>query len=248
MKPIILSIFLLLISITGLSQTDSTQTTPNYNDSLITIKGKVLDTTQTVNFYNVMVINRTAGKGIFGKYDGSFTIQVKKSDLVAVSVTGYKTQYLNYKNKPYQKEYNVTLYLDMLSVTAKEVVVKPLKTLEELQKERSELAKREVPKVTVGSAIESPITALYMAFSKREKTKRLIAEMEYRDQQREVVREILRIYVHNDIIDLEDDEFDSFINFLNLNDAFLKTATDYELIMYIKGKFQHYQKIKTEGY
>lgn len=248
MKNFILSILLMSIHIIVNAQSDSTQIKPNYNDSLITISGKVIDTTQKVNFYNVMVINKTAGKGIFGKYDGSFSIQVKKSDLVAVSVTGYETKYLNFKNSKYKKEYKVTLYLDMKTVTSKEVIVKPLKTLEELQKERAQLQKRELPKVTVTSAIQSPITALYMAFSKREKTKRLIAEMEFKDKQREVVKEILRIYVANDIIDLEDDEFESFINFLNLNDQFLKTATDYELIMYIKGKYEHFKKLQSEGF
>jgi len=244
--------FFTLIFIFGIntliySQSDSLKV-PNYNDSIITIKGRVIDTTQKVSFYNVMVINKSVGKGNFGKYDGTFTIQVKKTDLVAVSVTGYQTKYLNFKNKPYKKEYKVTLYLELRTVTAKEVVVKPIKTLEELQKERASLEKRELPKVTMSSAIESPITALYMAFSKREKIKRLIAEMEFKDKQREVVREILRLYVHNDIIDLEDEDFDAFINFLNLNPQFLKTATDYELIMYIKGKYQHYIKLQKEGF
>jgi hypothetical protein len=136
----------------------------------------------------------------------------------------------------------------MLSVTGKTVEVKRVKTLEELQKERAAIAKREVPKLSGINALESPITALYMQFSKREKTKRLIAEMEYNDQKREVVKEILRLYVHSDIIDLPDDEFDAFISFLNLNDQFLKTATDYELITYIKGKYEHYNKLKTEGF
>jgi len=247
-KLFILFISTFLFNNVIIAQTDTTSNIPNYNDSLITINGKVIDTTQKVNFYNVMVINKTAGKGNFGKYDGSFTIQVKKSDVVAVSVTGYQTKYLNFKNKKYKKEYNVTLYLDILTVTSKEVVVKPLKTLEELQKERAQLQKREVPKITGVNALQSPITALYMTFSKREKTKRLIAEMEYKDQQKEVVKEILRLYVANDIIDLEDDEFEAFINFLNLNDHFLKTASDYELIMYIKGKYEHFKRLQKEGF
>lgn len=195
-----------------------------------------------------MIVNKTAGKGIFGSYDGTFKITVKKSDLVALSVTGYKTQYLSFKSKVYKEVYDITLYLDLNSFVAEKVEVTPYKTLEELQKERASIAKREVPTVTVASAFESPITALYVAFSKREKTKRLIAEMEFEDQKRNVVKEILRVYVHNDIIDLEDEEFDSFITFLNLNDNFLQTAKDYDLITYIKYKYEHYSKINAEGY
>ena len=54
--------------------------------------------------------------------------------------------------------------------------------------------------------------------------------------------------MHNDIIDLEDEEFNSFITFLNLNDHFLKTAKDYDLITYIKYKYEHFTKINSEGF
>jgi len=247
-KYILLLSILTLNTFISISQSDSIAIKPNYSDSLITITGKVIDTTKLVSFYNVMIVNKTAGKGIFGSYDGTFKITVKKSDLVGLSVTGYKTQYLSFKNKPYKKKHEVTIYLDLNSFVAEKVEVKPYKTLEELQKERALIAKREVPTVTASNAFSSPITALYIAFSKREKTKRLIAEMEYEDQKRNVVKEILRLYVHNDIIDLEDEEFDAFILFLNLNDRFLKTAKDYDLITYIKYKYEHYSKINGEGY
>ena len=248
MKKIFLLFLILSTSLLSISQSDSIKVKPNYNDSLITIIGKVIDSSKFVSFYNVMIVNKTAGKGIFGSYDGTFKITVKKSDLIGFSVTGYKTQYMSFKNKAYKKEYDIKVYLELNSFIAKEVEVTPYKTLEELQKERASIAKREVPTVTAANAFESPITALYVAFSKREKTKRLIAEMEYEDQKRNVVKEILRLYVHHDIIDLEDEEFDSFIIFLNLNDRFLKTAKDYDLITYIKYKYEHYSKINTEGY
>jgi hypothetical protein len=247
-KQLLLFSLSLFISFISISQNDTIDSKPNYNDSLITITGKVIDTTKFVSFYNVMIVNKTAGKGIFGSYDGTFKITVKKSDLVGLSVTGYKTQYLSFKNKAYKEKYEVTIYLDLNSFIAEKVEVMPYKTLAELQKERASIAKREVPTVTVASAFESPITALYVAFSKREKTKRLIAEMEFEDQKRTVVKEILRLYVHNDIIDLEDEEFDSFITFLNLNDRFLQTAKDYDLITYIKYKYEHFSIINAEGY
>ena len=219
----------------------------DYNDSLITIRGNVKDTSFSVGFYNLVVINKTVGKGIFGEYDGSFTITVKKKDEIGVSVVGYQTIYLSFKDSSYQELYDVELFIQTLEYVGTEVVVKPLKTLDELKEERANIAKREVPVVTVANAFSSPITALYVAFSKREKTKRLVAEMEYKDQQSTIVKEILRLYVHHDIIDLEAEDFEEFITFLNLNTEFLKTASDYELISYIQYKFEHFQKIK-EGF
>lgn len=213
------------------------------NDSLITIKGRVIDTTYNVGFYNLVVLNKSVGKGNFGQYDGTFTISVKKSDTLGISVSGYKTIYVSFADSSYKRVYSPKFHLESLEYQSEEVVVVPLKTLEELKEERASISKREVPTVTVTNAIRSPITALYMAFSKREKTKRLVAEMEYKDQQEDIVKEILRVYVSNDIIDLDQDEFTEFIRFLNLNTQFLKTATDYELIVYIKGKYEHFQKI-----
>jgi hypothetical protein len=239
-----LTIIFLSAAIYGQTEQD----TINYNDSLITITGKVIDTTKRLSFYDVMVINKTVGKGIFGSYDGSFSITVKKGDQIAVSTEGYKTQYFSFKNSAYKKTYTITVYLDMLSVTGKVVEVKPLKTLQELQEERAAIQKREVPQVTGVEIFQSPITALYMQFSKREKTKRMIAELEFRDEQKAVVKEILRVYVNNDIIDLEDEQFDAFITFLNLNDNFLKLATDYELIVYIKYKYEHFTSLNRDGF
>ena len=217
------------------------------NDSLVTIKGKVKDTTHNVGFYNLLVLNKSVGKGNFGQYDGSFTITVKKSDTIGISVSGYQTIYFSFADSSYKRFYKPVFYLETLEFEGDVVEVKPLKTLEELKEERASISKRELPEVTVTNAISSPITALYMAFSKREKTKRMIAEMEFKDKQEDIVKEILRVYVSNDIIDLDQDQFTEFIRFLNLNPEFLKSATDYELIVYIKGKYEHFKKI-NEGF
>jgi predicted cation transporter len=238
-----LAVLVLFLAFSSYSQ----NVTVDYNDSLITIKGQVKDTSQTVGFYNVVVLNKTVGKGIFGEHNGKYSITVKKGDKVGISVVGYHTIYLSYKDSAYQSSYTADFILKPLTYYGKEVVVKPLKTLKELQEERASIAKREVPTVTVTNAIQSPITALYVAFSKREKTKRMIADLEYKDQQNDVVKEILRVYVHNDIINLSQADFDEFILFLNLNTEFLKSANDYDLITYIKSKFEHFQRIK-EGY
>ncbi|MCH2234885.1 MAG: hypothetical protein MK078_11600 [Crocinitomicaceae bacterium] len=230
-----------LYSSIGLSQS------PNYNDSLVTINGTVLDTTASISFFDMVVIDKTTGKGIFGDYSGKFTIQVKKGDLVGVSVVGYEGQTFTYKDSSYKPVYNITLYLQTRMVVGNEVVVKPLKTLEQLKEERENIVKREVPTISGVSALQSPITALYMAFSKREKTKRMVAELEYKEDQDKVVKEILRVYVNADIIDLDSDEYEEFITFLNLNPEFLKTASDYELIVFIQEKFEHYRRIQ-EGF
>lgn len=237
----------ILITILGFITLTAFGQRVNYNDSLITIEGRVVDTTKIVGFYNTVVLNKTVGKGIFGESNGRFKITIRKGDLIGVSVSGYKTRYISYADSVYKPVYKPLIYLNILSVQGKEVVVTRIRSLEELKEERAAIAKREVATVTVINAFQSPITALYIAFSKREKTKSLVADMEYQDQQDNVVREILRLFVHNDIINLSPDDFEEFMQFLNLNPDFLKYANDYELITYIQYKFEHFQKIK-EGY
>ena len=97
--------------------------------------------------------------------------------------------------------------------------------------------------VTGVNALESPITALYQAFSKKEQNKRWIAEQQYKDDQRRIVQELLRLYVAFDIIDLTETEFDAFITFLNIDEQFIKTATEMELILFIKDKYDHFRRL-----
>jgi hypothetical protein len=100
---------------------------------------------------------------------------------------------------------------------------------------------RETRTVTGIEVLQSPITALYQAFSKKEKNKAWIAEQTFKNDQKKVVKELLRVYVAYDIINLSEDEFDEFINFLNVDESFLKTASEMELIVFIKDKFEHFQ-------
>ena len=91
--------------------------------------------------------------------------------------------------------------------------------------------------------LESPITALYQAFSKKEQNKRWIAEQQFKDDQRRIVLELLRLYVAFDIIELTEAEFDAFITFLNIDEQFIKTASEMELILFIKDKYDHFRRL-----
>ena len=103
---------------------------------------------------------------------------------------------------------------------------------------------RETRLVTGINILESPITALYQAFSKKEQNKRWIQEQKYKDDQRRIVKELLRLYVAFDIINMSEDDFDDFIQFLNMDDDFLKTSSEMELILFIKDKYEHYSFLK----
>ncbi len=207
------------------------------------VTGKVIDSLRPQAFYNLMVINKRTGQGVFGQPNGTFAAYLLNNDTIILSVKEYESVYFVVKADS-NCQYKVAIPIYHLAKQLREVVVRPLKSLEQIKEERSSLSLRETRMVTGIEMMQSPITALYQAFSKKERNKRWIAEQQYKDNQRKVVQELLRLYVANDIINLTEDEFDDFISFLNINEEFLKTATEMELITFIQDKYEHYIGVK----
>lgn len=207
----------------------------------VLVKGRVIDTLRPQSFYNLMVVNRSNGKAVFGQPDGRFSVYATPNDKIALSVKQYPIYEFN-AIPDSNCQCQVFAFIDRLPQEIEEVVVRPIKTLEQIKEERAALALRDTRMVTGYNAFESPITALYQAFSKKEQNKRWIAEQEYKDNQRRVVKELLRLYVAYEIIDLNEADFDDFLQFLNLDPDFLKTASELELIGYIKDKYDHFKR------
>lgn len=206
------------------------------------ISGKVLDTLREQNFFNLMVVNKSTGRGVFGQPNGHFSVYARPGDRIALSTKGYPVY--EFIAKPDENcQCRVEAYIERLPQEVQEIVVRPLKTLEEIKEEREALALRETRTVTGVNVLQSPITALYQAFSKKEQNKRWIAEQQYKDDQRKIVKELLRLYVAFDIIELSEADFDEFITFLNLDEQFIKTASEMELILFIKDKYEHFKRM-----
>jgi tyrosyl-tRNA synthetase len=230
------SIFLLLIVLL------SFQTALHAQCDQVFISGKVLDTLREQNFFNLMVVNKSTGRGVFGQPNGHFSVYARPGDRIALSTKGYPVY--EFIAKPDENcQCRVEAYIERLPQEVQEIIVRPLKTLEEIKEEREALALRETRTVTGVNVLQSPITALYQAFSKKEQNKRWIAEQQYKDDQRKIVKELLRLYVAFDIIELSEADFDDFITFLNLDEQFIKTASEMELILFIKDKYEHFKRM-----
>ncbi|MDY3090826.1 MAG: SusC/RagA family TonB-linked outer membrane protein [Porphyromonas sp.] len=61
---------------------------------LITIKGKIVDENNEGVPSATIRLKRDAGKGTTSRMDGSFSLQVKKGEIIVISYVGYKTQEL----------------------------------------------------------------------------------------------------------------------------------------------------------
>lgn len=207
--------------------------------------GKVIDSTRSQMFYNQMLVNKRTGQGVFGQPNGNFSIYVSNHDTVTISVKEYELVNIVVEADS-NCQFKQKIYLERKPILMQEIVIHPLKSLEQIKEEREALALRETRQVTGIDIMQSPITALYQAFSQKERNKRWIAEQQYENSQRDIVKELLRNYVAYDIINLTEEEFDQFIQFLNINDSFLKTATEMELITFIRDKYEHYKTLLSE--
>ncbi len=211
----------------------------------VLVSGRVIDTLRPQNFYNMMIVDRSTGLGVFGQPNGRFTVYADDKDTVSLSVKGYPL--INFVvNADSNCQFRQTFYVEGKVQEIDPVVVRPLKTLEQIKEEREALALRETRMVTGIEVMQSPITALYQAFSKKERTKRWIAEQEFKDNQTKVLKDLLRTYVAYDIVNLSDDELEEFIYFLNMDENFLKTASEMELITFIQDKYEHYAYLKSQ--
>lgn len=204
------------------------------------LSGKVIDTLQPQSFYNLMVVNRTTGKGVFGQPDGAFGVYANNGDSITLSVKGYPMYGFKVKADSNCRMQMVGV-LENKITTKEEVVIRPLKTLQQIKEERAALTLHETRMVTGIEVMQSPITALYQRFSKTEQSKQAVAKLEYQDNQMKVLKELLHLYVAYDIVALNEEEFENFIGFLNIDENFLKTSSDMELITFIKDKFEHYR-------
>ena len=84
------------------------------------------------NFYNLMVVNKTTGRGVFGQPNGHFTAYANPGDLIALSTKGYPVyQFIVQPDDHCQTK--VLAYVERLPQEVAEVVVRPLKTLEQIK-------------------------------------------------------------------------------------------------------------------
>jgi hypothetical protein len=157
------------------------------------VSGRVVDTMNRDMFYNLMVINKTTGRGVFGQPNGYFSVYVNAKDKIALSIKGYPVyEFIAAADSDCQN--HILAYIERIPQEIEQVIVRPLKSLEQIKEERQALTLRETRQVTGINVLQSPITALYQAFSKKEQNKRWISEQQYKDDQRRVVKELLRLY------------------------------------------------------
>lgn len=207
----------------------------------ITVHGTVLDENGYV-VPNVYVINKRGHDGSFGRPDGTFSVQCYKSDTLLVGSLGFVPRAIAFADSVPRSEYYFKLYLEHKVQRLPEVEIFAPRDLDAIRQEINKLGYDKHDFALSGiDAAQSPITFLYQQWSRKERSRRAVAEMENNDRRRELLKELFRLYVDYDIINLSNDEFDAFIDFINVDDQFLKSSSQYDFLLFVKDRYNDYK-------
>ena len=207
----------------------------------VKINGQAYDKDSKLPLPKLMIINKRTNIGIFADTEGKFSINALQSDTIMLSALGFKLKKITLKDSTTRKEYYINIPLEKLYFTLKEVSVFATRNLNEIQKDIDKLGIKKRYSVTGIDAIESPITYLYERFSKFSKSKQKVAEWENEDFKRDILKDLFRLYIKHEIIDLNEEEFDAFIKYLNLSNEFIQNASQLELTIAVKGKYENFK-------
>ena len=210
----------------------------------VTVHGQVQGGDGEKVFYDLMIVNRRLRTGTFGNVDGSFAVTALRNDTLLIGAGGYVTRTVPLSEFADGELASLRVVLRPWEIELKPVAVLPERTLKEIQEDINKLGYKESDYRTTGvNAFESPITFLYQEFSRRERSKRQVAELRNEDRKRALLRELLKKYVEYDIINLSDAAFDDFIDFCRVPDEVIKGLSQYDFLMYVKKKYELYTSL-----
>lgn len=210
----------------------------------VTVHGKVEGGDGEKVFYDLMIVNRRLRTGTFGNVDGSFTVNAFRNDTLLIGAGGYVTRTVPLTEYTDAELASLRVVLRPWEIQLKPVAVLPERTLQEIQADIAKLGYKESDYREAGiNALESPITFLYQEFSRRERSKRLVAELRNEDRKRDLLRELLRKYVEYEIINLSNESFDDFIDFCAVPDEVIKGLSQYDFLIYVKKKYELYTSL-----
>ncbi|HET6992572.1 MAG TPA: hypothetical protein VFJ43_14660 [Bacteroidia bacterium] len=212
------------------------------NSQAIVIHGRVYDKNDSSATPSAIVLNKRTSTGLNASPGTMFSINGIKSDTFLITAGGYEVIRISFRDSIPKDVYTIRVGLQMKTTVLTSVAIYPIKDLNEISKERSAIGKEQT-RQTIGltDAVESPITYLYERFSREGKSKEAVAILENEDRKREILKELFRTYVRAGVIVMDESEFDSFINYLNLPESFLRSASDYDLAVVIRQRYLVYR-------
>ena len=213
----------------------------SYSQQLI--KGFIVEDDSNTVMPFVYVINKTTGNGTMSDNSGSFYLKTNASDTLLVSFVGYLKLKIPVSKLKTNANGDVKIVMRKILYNLGMVTVTGFKIKPYEREKMTRVIKDS--KISAINAIESPITALYMQFSKKGKEQRKLArifEQVLIDEQvsYKLNSEILRKLTGDDKIDFE--KFRRYC--FSLTDYYILNHDGYDLYYKV---MECYYRWKDEG-
>lgn len=213
----------------------------------IVVKAKIVDENNNPVPYADIAFRRLQ-LGFSANKEGYFTTKMLKTDSLLVLKKGHVPTKLSFKDSLSREEYNVTMILPRTPLELTEVQISAIRTHQQIREQINKLYIKNTDKNPDARPLTNPISYLYGLLSKHEKEKRVAAQLETEEAKRLVLKDLFRLYNNYHIIDLDEDEYDRFISYLNMPYSFLQQTSDYDLAVNIKRMFAGYAKDKSSSF
>lgn len=194
------------------------------------------------------VANRRLQLGFSSSKDGVFSTTILKSDSLTILKTGYTPTKLNLRDSIFKSEYFITIVLHRVPLELNEVQINAIRSYQQIRQTINSLYVKNTDVNPDARPLTNPLSYLYELFSKREKEKRIASKLETEEAKRIVLKDLFRLYNNFNIINLDEDEYDRFITFLNMPYEFLQRTNDYDLAVAVKHSFAGYTKDKGSSF
>jgi len=207
------------------------------------IKGFVVEGDSNTVMLFVYIINKTTGNGTMSDNSGAFYLKTNPTDTLMVSFVGYVKLKVPVSKLKANANGDVKVVMRKITYSLNAVTVTAFK-IKPYEREKMEKVIRD-SKIKPINAIQSPITAAYMQFSKKGREQRKLAaifEQVLIDEQvrQKLNPEILRNLTGDETIDYE--KFRKYC--FSLTDYYIITHEGYDLYYKV---MECYYRWKDEG-
>ncbi|MBX3163537.1 MAG: carboxypeptidase-like regulatory domain-containing protein [Bacteroidetes bacterium] len=170
------------------------------------VKGIIVENDSTTAMPFVYIINKSNGNGTMSGADGKFSLVTSDNDTLICSYIGFAKLYMPVKDLQANNKGEVKLVMRAMPINLKTVTVSTFKIKPYEREYMNDIIDRS--KIRKIEAFGSPITALYMKYSKEgkqiNKLAKIFEDLMIEEQvQQKLSREILVKLTHDENIDYE---------------------------------------------
>ncbi len=250
-------IFILLVLIFNILQLYAQ---PRKDSIPFVVEGKVVVEDSELPLKFAHVINMRTGMGGITDEQGRFRTPAAKDDFIRISAIGFFDYYIVVNDTLMERKDPVKIPMKQRIYKIREVSVNQLGSWNQFKERFMELGQEELGETlderllksfeyvdTVGPdeviSLGSPITALYMMFSKEGKSLRKYQELKEEEEFQKKIQHKYNREIVGRITGFEGIELNLFMMFCDYSKDFLLRATEYEIIVAIIEYYNYYCEV-----